>query len=57
MSNHFIITLMCVMKKKGGKMFVEIKWLKSGSSGPFNYSINLAMSCAAEKLSTTVGTS
>ena len=45
------------MKKTGGKMSVEIKWLKSGSSGPINDSINLAMSCAAEKLSTTVGTS
>ena len=45
---------MCVTKKKCGKMFVEIKWLKSESSGPFNDSINLVMSCAAEKLPTTV---
>jgi len=44
------------MKKKGGKTFVEIKWLKSGYSGPFYDSINLTMSCATEKLSTTVGT-
>jgi len=45
------------MKKKGGKMSVEMKWLKSGSSGSFYDSINLAISCASEKLSTTVRTS